>query len=230
MTTRRYRRISPGDFAPGPVVGVDEVGRGCLAGPVVSAAVYLKSHNRLFAKRFCDSKVLSEARREAFAKQIYTDHIWAIGIASVAEVDRLNIHHASLLSMQRALEGLFLKAGLTAGHVLVDGKFKVPGLMETWQQTPLVQGDSRAEEISAASILAKVIRDRWMQQLAAGYPGYGFEVHKGYGTKLHRQRLDELGPCELHRRSFAGIGESLQGSGAAGSDSVEPPGLVFRFS
>ncbi len=199
-------------YAPAPVIGVDEVGRGCLAGAVVAAAVILKSPYKRGRTRYFDSKAISEKRRGELAAAIRLEHIWSIGVASVEEIDQINILHASLLAMKRAVMGLKLKGG----HILVDGKFIIPGLPKRFAQTPLIKGDSRAEPISAASIVAKVARDNWMKRLAEVYPGYGFEVHKGYGTKLHRTKLAELGACELHRLTFAGIGEQFAGDGIRG--------------
>jgi ribonuclease HII len=184
-------------FFPEPVIGVDEVGRGSLAGPVVAAAVILSYSEPGI---YFDSKVLSEDRRVELSAKIQRHHQWATGFASVAEVDSLNIFHASLLAMRRAVLGLKVKAG----HILVDGKFKVPKLPQ-FVQTPLVQGDSRAEVISAASIVAKVVRDGFMIRLAQRFPEYGFEIHKGYGTRHHRDMLAALGPCAYHRRSFNGV-------------------------
>lgn len=183
-------------YQPSPIIGVDEVGRGCLAGPVVAAAVVLNSVSK--RRRYFDSKALSENRREELLNDIIGEHKWAIGFASAKEIDQLNIYHASLLAMQRAVLGL----GLNGGHVLVDGKARVPGL-EAFSQTTLVGGDAVAEPISAASIVAKVTRDRWMKELARRYPDYGFEIHKGYATALHRQQLATVGPCPEHRRSFS---------------------------
>lgn len=184
-------------IAPAPVVGVDEVGRGCLAGPVVAAAVILSKPSK---KLFFDSKVLTETRREELFTIIQAEHAWAVGFASVLEIDRLNIFHASHLAMRRAVNALRVKNG----HVLVDGKFKIPYL-RGMVQTALVQGDSRAEPVSAASIVAKVTRDRWMKKLAEKFPHYGFEIHKGYATELHREALKKHGPCKYHRRSFNGV-------------------------
>lgn len=177
------------------MIGVDEVGRGCLAGPVVAAAVILDL--RRTPRRFYDSKQLSEGRREELSALVLRDYRWSLGVASVEEIDRLNIYHASLLAMRRAVLGLEERGG----HVLVDGVTKIPEL-EGFCQTPLVRGDDRAEPISAASIVAKVWRDRFMKDMATRHPDYGFEAHKGYGTRLHKDRLARFGPCELHRRSF----------------------------
>src|SRR4051812_39657082 len=142
---------------PAPVIGVDEVGRGCLAGPVVAAAVILSYPQK---KVFADSKLVPADRREELLKHVESEHRHAVGFASVEEINTLNILHASLLAMRRAVEGLGLLAG---GHVLVDGIFKVPGLPEHFTQTTFVKGDSRCEPISAASIVAKVSRDRYMK-------------------------------------------------------------------
>ena len=187
-------------FHASPIIGVDEVGRGCLAGPVVAGAVLLRSSRR---RRYYDSKAVSEIRREKLSAEIQRLHLWSIGFASVAEIDRLNIYHASLLAMRRAVEGL----GLIGGHLLIDGKAKLPE-MTGFTQTTLVDGDSLAEPISAASIVAKVARDTYMKQLAESFPEYGFDIHKGYATIHHRDMLAAMGPCEHHRRSFFGVLES----------------------
>lgn len=191
-------------ISPAPVVGVDEVGRGCLAGPVVAAAVILSKASK---KLFFDSKVLTESRREELFEIIKRDHAWAVGFASVLEIDRINIFHASHLAMRRAVNGLRVKNG----HVLVDGKFKIPRL-RGMLQTALIKGDSRAEPVSAASIVAKVTRDRLMKELALRFPQYGFEIHKGYATEFHRQALKKHGPCKHHRRSFNGVDFEAEGS------------------
>ncbi|MGE3683794.1 MAG: ribonuclease HII [Bdellovibrionales bacterium] len=184
-------------YSPAPVIGVDEAGRGCLAGPVVAAAVILSRQGRGV---YTDSKALSEARREELYARIQSEHQWAAGFASVEEIDRLNILQASLLAMHRAVVAL----RVNSGHVLVDGKFTIPQL-RGFHQTPLIKGDLRAEPVSAASIVAKVTRDRFMKQLAEAFPCYGFEVHKGYGTEAHRRALAEFGPCPQHRRGFSGV-------------------------
>ena len=186
-------------YTPDPVVGVDEAGRGCLAGPVVAGAVILSgiSENNIFA----DSKTLSASRREEIFTIIQREHQWAIGFASVLEIERLNIFRASLLAMRRAVCGLRLQRG---GHVLVDGKFKIPYL-RGFEQTALIQGDARCAPVSAASIVAKVVRDRLMLDLAERFPSYGFEIHKGYATKLHRARIRRHGPCKHHRITFNGV-------------------------
>jgi ribonuclease HII len=195
----RLKRVDWTTFEPAPVVGVDEVGRGCLAGPVVAAAVILSRPQK---NVFRDSKLVPAPRREELFTEIQREHRWAVGFATVLEINRLNIFHASLLAMRRAVMGL----GLTDGaHLLIDGKFRIPRISLKFKQTALVQGDSRAEPISAASIAAKVTRDRFMRELAEKFPDYGFEIHKGYGTPLHRDMLAAFGPCKFHRRHFRGV-------------------------
>lgn len=187
-------------IVPSPVVGVDEVGRGCLAGPVVAAAVILSYPQK---KVFTDSKLVPAPRREELFKHVEAEHRFALGFASVDEINTLNIFHASLLAMRRAVEGLRL--GEQPCHVVIDGKWKVPGISAHIQQTPYVKGDLRCEPISAASIVAKVTRDRYMRDLAENFPEYGFEIHKGYATLHHRDMLAALGPSENHRTHFRGV-------------------------
>lgn len=185
-----------------PVIGLDEVGRGCLAGPVVAAAALLEPGFSL--KGLTDSKLLSESRREELAQQLSETIQFGIGVASVSEIEEHNILRASLLAMKRALDGL----SLTADPVLlVDGTFKVPKVPNTWEQVLLVKGELKAEPIAAASVLAKVARDRFMIELAQRYPAYGFDKNKGYGTLPHRQALQDKGPCPHHRRDFTGVRE-----------------------
>lgn len=188
-------------FSPSPVIGVDEAGRGCLAGPVVAGAVILANNGAKKRFQFADSKILSASRREELLIEIQSEHQWGVGFASVAEIESLNIFRASLLAMRRAVMALKVKTG----HALVDGKFKIPDLGTAFEQTPLIKGDSRCAPVSAASIVAKVTRDRLMVELAGKFPSYGFEIHKGYATELHRTRIQEFGPCEHHRRTFAGV-------------------------
>ncbi|MBX2857033.1 MAG: ribonuclease HII [Cellvibrionaceae bacterium] len=183
------------------IAGVDEVGRGPLAGDVVTAAVILDPKKPISG--LADSKKLSEKKREALYEQI-TRHAlaWSVARASVQEIDRLNILQASLLAMKRAVDGLSLRPD----HVLVDGN-KLPD----WNYSceAVVQGDSRIAEISAASIVAKVTRDREMQALDLRFPGYGFAGHKGYPTKKHLDALAVLGPSEIHRLSYGPVKKYL---------------------
>lgn len=189
----------------GEVAGVDEAGRGPLAGPVYAAAVIFRKDEPVFG--VADSKKLTGARREELFDRIQQEAAaWSIARAEVEEIDRLNILHATMLAMQRAVAGL----SVPPDHVLVDGnrspEFDCPS-------TPIVRGDDRVALIGAASILAKVARDRDLLRLDAEYPGYGFARHKGYGTKAHMQALRTLGPCPAHRRSFAPVRNLLQQEG-----------------
>lgn len=180
------------------VVGVDEAGRGCLVGRVYAGAVCIKDVSRV--RDYTDSKLMSENRREEVFEQILATQDVGIGFAEAWEIEQINILQASFLAMRRALEGLSIKTGV----LLVDGHLKVPGLIG-FEQIPLVKGDVRAKPISAASIVAKVSRDRWVRDLSTKYSGYGFETHKGYATAEHYKALKKLGPCPEHRRTFRGI-------------------------
>lgn len=192
--------------------GVDEVGRGPLAGPVVAAAVVLPADYHL--PGLTDSKRVPPRRRVALAEILRNEALaWALGEASAVEIDTLNIHHASLLAMERAVRALaYLPEHL---HLLVDGRFAPTG---PWTATPIVGGDALEPAISAASILAKVARDAWMQDLHRRYPVYGFDRHAGYPTRVHLQALAEQGPCSEHRRSFAPVARALAGMTSAVPD------------
>lgn len=177
--------------------GVDEAGRGPLAGPVVAAAVILDPERPI--RGLADSKKLSPSRREALAEQLQTHVIaWSLGRAEVEEIDQLNILQASLLAMSRAVARLAVRPML----VLVDGN-RAPTV--ACEVRAIVRGDATVAEISAASILAKVARDHEMLELDRRYPGYGFAVHKGYPTKEHLLALRELGVSDVHRRSFGPV-------------------------
>lgn len=179
------------------VAGVDEVGRGPLCGPVVTAAVILDPLRPI--QGLNDSKKLSEARREVLFDEIQEKALaWCIARAEVEEIDRLNILHATMLAMQRAVEGLSVLPRLA----LIDGN-RCPVL--SVPSAAVVQGDASVPAIAAASILAKVSRDREMQALDLVYPGYGLAGHKGYPTPAHLQALESLGPTPIHRRSFAPV-------------------------
>ena len=182
--------------------GVDEVGRGPLAGDVVAAAVILDPQQPIGGLR--DSKQLTEKRRETlFAEITSKARCFCVARASVAEIDRLNILQASLLAMTRALQGMALQPE----HVWVDGNH-----LPRWQYAAeaVISGDSRVAAISAASILAKVTRDREMVEFDRIYPGYGFARHKGYPTRIHLQALDTLGLTPIHRRSYAPVRTRLE--------------------
>jgi len=184
------------------VAGVDEVGRGPLCGAVVTAAVILDPSRPI--EGLNDSKKLSEARREALFPLIQQQALaWCIARAEVEEIDQLNILQATLLAMQRAVAGL----SITPQRVLVDGN-RCPTL--PMPAAAVVKGDSRVPAIAAASILAKVARDREMGELDLRYPGYGLAKHKGYPTPLHLAALRQLGVTPIHRRSFAPVRALLE--------------------
>lgn len=183
-----------------PVAGVDEAGRGPLAGPVVAAAVILP--DGFAGDGLDDSKRLSAARREQWFARLTGDPSvrWASAVVEAAEIDRLNILRATHRAMAGAVEAL----GVAVGVCLIDG-LPVPGFR--WPHEALVQGDGRSLSIAAASVVAKVARDRLMDALAAEFPHYGFERHRGYGTKEHLDALRRHGPCRAHRRSFQPVAQ-----------------------
>ncbi len=181
---------------PLPHIGVDEVGRGCLAGPVCAGAVIL-NHDRV---QYTDSKLLTPKKRADISKDIHQNHTTAVAFASVEEIDQLNILQASLLAMKRAVLALHVQTG----GVFVDGKFLIPNL-NNFVQAPVIKGDLLINSISAASIIAKHFRDQWMIRLNRQYPGYGLDRHKGYPVKAHKTAIEKLGPSPIHRRTFAGV-------------------------
>ena len=185
-----------------PLIGVDEVGRGCLAGPVVAAAVVFKSTTDV--RKYRDSKEIEEDQRIILSKSIHLHHHVAIGWASVEEIDEVNILQATFLAMQRAIEQL----GFLNGTILVDGRDRIPNIAG-FDQRPVIKGDQKLRVISAASIAAKVARDNFMKNLAKEFNAYGFEQHKGYATSLHRERIQAVGPSKWHRQTFAGVKEYL---------------------
>lgn len=179
------------------LAGVDEVGRGPLAGPVVAAAVILPED--FDVSRLRDSKKLSVRQREHLFAEIQAGALCiGVGRAEVDEIDRLNILKASLLAMSRALSALTI----APAHVAVDGLY-VPAC--PYPSEAIVKGDAKVPAISAASIIAKVIRDREMEEMDLRYPGYGFAQHSGYPTAMHLEALSRLGPSEIHRRSFGPV-------------------------
>ncbi len=188
--------------APGLIAGVDEAGRGPLAGPVVAAAVILDDLHPI--KGLADSKTLSAARREALYNEIRAKALCcSVAQASAVEIDDINILQATMLAMRRAVEGLRLKPV----KVLVDGN-RIPTLDVLAEA--IVKGDSKVAAISAASILAKVTRDRWCAELHLQHPQYGFDQHKGYGTAQHVAALAEFGACPEHRKTFAPVTKVLK--------------------
>ncbi|MCW5633793.1 MAG: ribonuclease HII [Rubrivivax sp.] len=206
MPSRRSFRLDslgPGWARPGLVAGVDEAGRGPLAGPVVAAAVILDELRPI--KGLADSKALSERRRERLFDLVMARALCVcIAEASVEEIDRLNILGATLLAMQRAVAGL----RLTPHRVVVDGN-RLPQL--PMPAAAVVKGDAKVPAISAASILAKVQRDRLCTSLHTSWPQYGFDDHKGYATPAHLQALRSHGACPAHRRSFAPVAAACAG-------------------
>ena len=184
---------------PQPLAGVDEAGCAPLAGPVVAAACILDREK--FPRGIDDSKNLQLEKREALYGRLMKSAVaWGVGVASVEEIDSINIYWARMLAMTRAVEAL----GLEPAWVLVDGN-----ACPRWQRPSkaIVDGDARCRSIGAASIIAKVTRDRIMAEHARDYPGYGWETNRGYGTPEHYRALNELGPTPLHRRSFAPVRE-----------------------
>ncbi len=203
MRSRKFLKAEQVQFSwdpPGLTAGVDEAGRGPLAGPVVAAAVVLDDKYPI--NGLADSKILTALRREELYDEIRAKALcFSIAQASVEEIDHLNILQATLLAMQRAVVGLRLKPG----RVLVDGN-RLPTL-DVFAEA-IVKGDSKIPAISAASILAKVHRDHWCVAVDAEFPRYGFAVHKGYGTKYHMEALMQFGPCHHHRMSFQPVREA----------------------
>jgi len=190
-------------FIDGPVCGVDEAGRGPWAGPVSAGAVIL--HPKKPIKGLDDSKKLSAKVREELEVEIKAKALaWGVGFASVEEIAELNILHATGLAMRRAVEAL----ATAPKYALVDGnyRFKLPCEVKT-----VVGGDGKSKSIAAASILAKVARDRLMVEMDGLYPGYGFASHKGYNAPIHAEALRTLGPCEIHRMAWSPVKLALMG-------------------
>lgn len=183
------------------VAGVDEAGRGPLAGPVVAGAIILPQTTGF--EGLDDSKKLTESRRDYFFEKLTgSTQNWAVAAVEVDLIDEINILQAARLAMKQAIE----KLAQSPDIVLVDGNREIEVGME---QKTLVGGDRRCLSIAAASVLAKVTRDRLMQDLHQRFPAYGFDRHKGYGTEFHRARIAEMGPCPQHRRTFKGVKEFL---------------------
>lgn len=181
------------------IAGVDEAGRGPLAGPVVAAAVLLPPQVSL--QGLDDSKKLSQKSREKFFPQIIqTALAYGVGIVSVETIDRINILQAALLAMKHAIE----KCNLPPDLLLIDGNKRVDHPARQWT---LVGGDGKSLSIAAASVLAKVTRDRIMQEYHRNYPDYEFDRHKGYPTELHKEKIRRFGPCPIHRKTFKGVKE-----------------------
>ena len=179
--------------------GTDEAGRGPLAGPVVAEAVILATETQF--NGLDDSKKLSPKTRETFSLIIKEQALsYGIGVIGVEEIDKINILQASLLAMQHAVKNLLNKPNL----LLIDGNQRIDTEIKQWT---IVKGDSLSQSIAAASVLAKVTRDKLMQQYHEQFPQYAFDKHKGYGTRLHRDLIRKHGPCPIHRRTFKGVSE-----------------------
>jgi len=191
------------------LIGIDEAGRGPLAGPVVACACFIPPSVVQHFDAVNDSKKLTESKREELFKQL-TGHngvLYGVGFATAREIDQLNILQATFLAMRRAAQK-FLK--MPDSCALVDGPYAVQGL--SLKQAPIIDGDAKSLAIAAASIIAKVTRDRYMRVLDGLYPGYDFGGHKGYGTAKHLQALRQLGPCPEHRRTFGPVRKLLPGT------------------
>ncbi|HSA59902.1 MAG TPA: ribonuclease HII [bacterium] len=179
------------------VAGVDEAGRGCLAGPVFAAAVILPAG--LVIPQVDDSKKLSPDLRERLFEVIRREAVaWSVSSVGAGEIDRINIHHASLKAMRLAVASLSGRPD----YLLIDGKFTLGDSLFSLPQEAVVDGDARSQSIAAASILAKVSRDRWIAEEGRKYPGFRFAKHKGYGTAEHREEIRRYGLTPLHRRTF----------------------------
>lgn len=202
------------DLSIQPILGVDEVGRGCIAGPVCAGVVIFNPLNLSDAtlKTYVDSKTLSEPKRQDISAEIQQSHYSALGWASVEEIDAINIRQASLLAMCRAVIELHKRMDLSRGQLLVDGRDILTDLIPkfgTLKQRAVISGDRLVRQISAASILAKVARDEVMKNIATDYPEYGFNTHKGYGTEVHREAIKKFGVLQCHRKTFAGVKEFI---------------------
>ena len=217
--TGPHLRLEKG--CPTPVCGVDEAGRGPWAGPVSAGAVIL--HVRRVPRGLDDSKKLSAKTREALEVEIKASAVaWGVGFASVEEIAELNILHATGLAMRRAVEALAVQPV----HALVDGNyaFRLPCAVQT-----VVGGDAKSKSIAAASILAKVARDRLMAEMDEVYPGYGFAAHKGYSAPIHARALQQLGPCAIHRMSWGPVKRALMGLDPMRAfDGAAPGDLAFE--
>lgn len=191
---------------------MDEVGRGCIAGPVCAGAVIFNLEIKSNTKLYQDSKKISESNRELISEEIKKNHLWALGWASAEEVDQLNIRQASLLAMKRAVDTLLFQDKIQIIKqdkiILIDGRDNLPNFVLCPQQS-VIKGDQKVKQISAASIVAKVARDQFMKAEAKKYPGYGFEKHKGYGTEEHRNAIAKKGITKIHRKTFGGVKEWL---------------------
>jgi ribonuclease HII len=202
------------------IVGVDEVGRGCLAGPVVCAAVIIPNEDRPWVDLVKDSKKVSPKRRQLLSEYITEECIYSIREGSSKLVDSQNILQATLQTMKVCVESVVSQVG-NVDFVLVDGNQKIPGL--SVPQKTVIHGDSLHKSIGAASIIAKVHRDSYMVGMDGLYPEYGFAQHKGYGTAQHREAIMMHGPCKIHRLTFKGVHEyAVKSSKVIGDSTFKP--------
>lgn len=185
--------------------GIDEVGRGPLAGPVVAACVHIPDNSLTWLPLVTDSKKITPTKRNLYAGYIREYCVWGIGQASVEEIDEINILQATFLAMRRAVDDMQVRYGICPGHLFIDGNHIPPNL--PCKAEAVVKGDSKIREISCASIIAKVYRDTMMQELAAEHPEYGWQKNAGYGTKNHLDALRIHGCTPHHRRSFSPVRE-----------------------
>ena len=197
----------------GPVAGIDEAGRGPLAGPVVASCVFIPDQSAPFLKDIKDSKKLTPLKREALFTEITRHCAFGIAIAEASEIDEINILQATFLAMTRSVDGLHMSFNVDLAAILVDGNHKPKGL-EHPNIIPVVRGDDKSLSIACASILAKVTRDRIMKELDAEHPQYGWAKNMGYPTAAHMEAVKEFGPCEHHRQSFAPVRKALKNQAA----------------
>ncbi len=193
------------------IVGVDEVGRGCIAGPVCAGVVIFNPLSKSNLKNYVDSKSIREAQRQQLSEEILSEHMCALGWATVNEIDQINIRQAALLAMRRAVLELTesYKIQIDQQLLMIDGLDIIPNLVGYKQQN-VIKGDQLLRQISAASIIAKVARDNLMKNFSLEHPEYGFENHKGYGTVTHRKAIEKFGVTTYHRRTFAGVKEYIR--------------------
>ena len=192
MKEYEYSFLSKGNVV---IAGVDEAGRGPLAGPVVAAAAILNVDDDFIYLN--DSKKVTPKRRDILYNDIMNRTIYGIGIVSAEEIDEMNILQATYKAMRMAIDKLSKRP-----EVLLNDAVIIPGIDESIHQEKIIKGDAKSVSIAAASILAKVTRDRYMEELGEKYPEYGFEKHKGYGTKAHIEAIKKFGPCPIHRETF----------------------------
>lgn len=193
----------------GPVAGIDEAGRGPLAGPVVASCVFIPDQSAPFLEHVKDSKKLTPLKREALFTEITRHCAFGIAVADPQEIDEINILQATFLAMTRSVDGLHMAFNVDLAAILVDGNHKPKGL-EHPNIIPVVKGDDKSYSIACASILAKVTRDRIMRELDEAHPQYGWANNMGYPTAEHMAAVKEFGPCAHHRQSFSPVRKALQ--------------------